>query len=197
MTTAAKPPSTSTPAGSRPTIFPATSSRKCNSASTTASGTAHSRKRGVECTVEGRTPIERKITMNNHYNGTFLEPWGERSQRGYGIEVLGAVRSRAGHGRVRRPDGEAGRAARSRAGSHLQRPFGRAANRGRRRRRWKPSSPGTPLASRIASSNVDHPAGGLVLLRPGTSEIEVLYKGSVSNPSPSGRGQGVGKRSLR
>ena len=49
---------------------------------------AHSRKRGVECTVEGETPIKRKITMNNHYNGTFLEPWGERSQRGYGVEVL-------------------------------------------------------------------------------------------------------------
>jgi predicted dehydrogenase len=48
----------------------------------------HSRKRGVECTVEGRTPIDRKISINNHYNGTFLEPWGERSQRGYGIEVL-------------------------------------------------------------------------------------------------------------
>ena len=48
----------------------------------------HSHKRGVECTVEGRTPIERKISMNNHYNGTFVEPWGERSQRGYGIEVL-------------------------------------------------------------------------------------------------------------
>ncbi|MDZ4781322.1 MAG: Gfo/Idh/MocA family oxidoreductase [Planctomycetia bacterium] len=48
----------------------------------------HSRKRGVECTIEGRTPHERKITLNNHYNGTFLEPWGERSQRGYGIEVL-------------------------------------------------------------------------------------------------------------
>lgn len=48
----------------------------------------HSRKRGVECTVEGETPIQRKITMNNHYNGTFLEPWGERSQRGYGVEVL-------------------------------------------------------------------------------------------------------------
>ena len=26
--------------------------------------------------------------MNNHYNGTFLEPWGERSQRGYGIETI-------------------------------------------------------------------------------------------------------------
>jgi len=49
---------------------------------------AHSRKRGIECTVEGETPIKRKITMNNHYNGTFLEPWGERSQRGYGVEVL-------------------------------------------------------------------------------------------------------------
>jgi len=48
----------------------------------------HSRKRGVECTIEGRTPFENKITMNNHYNGTFLEPWGERSQRGYGVEVI-------------------------------------------------------------------------------------------------------------
>jgi len=26
--------------------------------------------------------------MNNHYNATFLEPWGERSQRGYGMEVI-------------------------------------------------------------------------------------------------------------
>jgi predicted dehydrogenase len=49
---------------------------------------AHQRKRGVEVTVEGRTPVELKITPNHHYNGTFLEPWGERSQRGYGIEVL-------------------------------------------------------------------------------------------------------------
>jgi D-galacturonate reductase len=48
----------------------------------------HSRKRGVECTVEGRTPIDIKNSMNNHYNGSFLEPWGERSQRGYGIEVI-------------------------------------------------------------------------------------------------------------
>jgi D-galacturonate reductase len=48
----------------------------------------HSRKRGVELTVEGETPISRKTTLNNHYNGEFLEPWGERTQRGYGIEVL-------------------------------------------------------------------------------------------------------------
>jgi predicted dehydrogenase len=49
---------------------------------------AHQRKRGVELTVEGRTPGELKITPNHHYNGAFLEPWNERSQRGYGIEVL-------------------------------------------------------------------------------------------------------------
>jgi len=49
---------------------------------------AHQRKRGVEVTIEGRTPGELKVTPNHHYNGTFLEPWGERSQRGYGIEVL-------------------------------------------------------------------------------------------------------------
>jgi D-galacturonate reductase len=49
---------------------------------------AHQRKRGVEVCVEGRTPNELKNTPNHHYNGTFLEPWGERSQRGYGIEIL-------------------------------------------------------------------------------------------------------------
>lgn len=49
---------------------------------------AHQRKRGVELTVEGRTPHDLKNTPNYHYNGSFLEPWGERSQRGYGIEVI-------------------------------------------------------------------------------------------------------------
>jgi D-galacturonate reductase len=48
----------------------------------------HGRKRGVELTVEGETPTTRKTTLNNHYNGEFLEPWDERSQRGYGVEVL-------------------------------------------------------------------------------------------------------------
>ncbi|MDB5313812.1 MAG: gfo/Idh/MocA family oxidoreductase [Gemmataceae bacterium] len=49
---------------------------------------AHQRKRGVELTVENRTPGELKNTPNYHYNSTFLEPWGERSQRGYGVEVI-------------------------------------------------------------------------------------------------------------
>lgn len=49
---------------------------------------AHQRKRGVELTVEDRSPGEYKYTPNHHYNGSFLEPWGERSQRGYGIEII-------------------------------------------------------------------------------------------------------------
>lgn len=49
---------------------------------------SHQRKRGVELTVENRTPSELKNTPNYHYNATFLEPWGERSQRGYGIEII-------------------------------------------------------------------------------------------------------------
>ena len=48
----------------------------------------HSRKRGIELTVEGKTPVEMKTTINTHYNGKALEPWGQRSQRGYGIEVI-------------------------------------------------------------------------------------------------------------
>lgn len=49
---------------------------------------AHSRRRGVECTIEGQTPLVTKITLNNHYNGQFVEPDGRRTQRGYGLEVL-------------------------------------------------------------------------------------------------------------
>jgi D-galacturonate reductase len=49
---------------------------------------AHQRKRGVEATIEGRSPGEYKYTPNHHYNAEFVEPWGERSQRGYGLEVI-------------------------------------------------------------------------------------------------------------
>jgi D-galacturonate reductase len=48
----------------------------------------HSRKRGVECVVEEESPLKIKNTLNNHYNAPFIEPWGARSERGYGIEVI-------------------------------------------------------------------------------------------------------------
>lgn len=49
---------------------------------------AHQRKRGVEMAIEDRTPNQLKNTPNYHYNGSFLEPWDKRSQRGYGLEVI-------------------------------------------------------------------------------------------------------------
>jgi D-galacturonate reductase len=49
---------------------------------------AHQRKRGVEATIEGRSPHEYKYTPNHHYNAAFVEPWGGRGQRGYGLEVI-------------------------------------------------------------------------------------------------------------
>jgi predicted dehydrogenase len=49
---------------------------------------ASQRRRGVEMTVEGRTPTEVKETPNHHYSTAFVEPWGARSRRGYGIEIL-------------------------------------------------------------------------------------------------------------
>ncbi len=48
----------------------------------------HSRTRGVELTIEGKTPTALKTTINTHYNGVAIEPWGERTQRGYGVEIL-------------------------------------------------------------------------------------------------------------
>lgn len=49
---------------------------------------AHQRKRGVELAVEGLSPHDVKNTPNHHYNAAFLEPWGERTHRGYGIETI-------------------------------------------------------------------------------------------------------------
>ena len=49
---------------------------------------AHQRKRGVELTIEGRTPGEVKATPNHHYNAELMEPWGETTRRGYGVEAV-------------------------------------------------------------------------------------------------------------
>jgi len=152
---------------------------------------AHSRKRGVECTVEGRTPTERKITMNNHYNGTFVEPWGERSQRGYGIEVLERfVREVATveHGGPASDRTARLQAARALAYNDLS---------ADRQTIAAVQAMEAILARHAAGEpncvvDVDHRDGGLVLLRPGSAKREVLYAGSVKSPSPSGRGQGEG-----
>ncbi len=137
----------------------------------------HSRRRGVECTVEGKTPLELKITLNNHYNATFLEPWGERSQRGYGVEVIERF---------------------AREVAYVE--FGQEGDRQTRLEEMRRLTYNDLSADRqvVAAVHaleailerraqgepdcvvrVNDDRGGLVLYRPGRTEPEVLYEGRV------------------
>jgi predicted dehydrogenase len=139
---------------------------------------AHQRKRGVELTVEGRSPGEFKITPNYHYNGTFLEPWGVRAQRGYGLEVLERFFEEVAFvefggpadARSRRLEAMRGLAYNDMNGDRNVVAIVQATEailnehaRGR---------PG-------ACVRVNERAGGLVLLTPGSSEVRVLHENRV------------------
>lgn len=138
----------------------------------------HSRKRGVECTVEGRTPLERKISINNHYNGEFLEPWQERSQRGYGIEVLERFAREVAEVEFAGPE--------SQRDERLKRAWSLAYNDLAADRQTVATVQAMEaiLARHAAGTpncmvNVNDPKGGLVLYTPGKAEPEVLYEPQV------------------
>ena len=140
---------------------------------------AHSRRRGIECTVEERTPLLRKVHINNHYNGQFLEPWGERSQRGYGIEVLERFVREVATVEFGGPAGE--RSARLAAARELSYNDLSAD----RQVVAAVQAMEAILAKHVAGTpncvvEIDHKLGGLVLLAPGKSEPDVLYSGKVN-----------------
>jgi predicted dehydrogenase len=139
----------------------------------------HSRKRGIECTIEGSTPFKRKTTMNNHYNGTFVEPWGARSQRGYGIEVIERFARELAFV-------EHGGSASDRT-SRLEQVRKLSYNDLAADRQTVAAVQAMEaiLAKHVAGTpncvvEIDHKAGGLVLLKPGSNEQEVLYSGRVN-----------------
>ncbi|MDZ4685164.1 MAG: Gfo/Idh/MocA family oxidoreductase [Planctomycetaceae bacterium] len=139
---------------------------------------AHSRKRGVECTVEGRTPFTLKTTMNNHYNGTFVEPWGERSQRGYGIEVLERFAREAAYVEFAGPQSERGQRLRE------MQSLGYNDLSADRQTVAAVQALEAILARHAAGEpdcvvRVNETHGGLVLYRPGHAEPVVLYAGRV------------------
>jgi D-galacturonate reductase len=140
---------------------------------------AHSRKRGIECTVEDRTPFQRKININNHYNGVFLEPWNERSQRGYGIEVLQRFAREVANVEFGGPPADRPKrlaAARELSYNDIS---------ADRQVVAAVQAMEAILAKHVAGTpncivEIDHPLGGLVLLPPGKSEPEVLYSDRVN-----------------
>ena len=138
----------------------------------------HSRKRGVECTVEGKTPFDMKISMNNHYNGTFVEPWGERSQRGYGVEVIERFVRELANVKFGGPDAEFGdrlAAAQALAYNDLSADRQTVAAVHALEAILDKAAAGEP----DCVARINDPAGGLVLYRPTSAEPDVLYEGQV------------------
>ena len=138
----------------------------------------HSRRRGVECTIEGKTPNEMKTSMNNHYNGTFAEPHGERSQRGYGVEVIERF--------VREVAFVEYGGANDQRGERLAQMRGLTYNDVSADRQVVATVQAMEaiLARHAAGTpncvvNVNDDRGGLVLYAPGKSEPEVLYEPRV------------------
>ena len=139
---------------------------------------AHQRKRGVEMTIENRTPAELKITPNHHYNGSFLEPWGERSQRGYGIEIIQKFFEEVAYVEFAGlPALRAERLGQMRALQYN--------DIGADRNTVAIVQAMEALLERQAQGQpgcvveVNSSRGGLVLLTPGKADVTVLYQGSV------------------
>lgn len=139
---------------------------------------AHQRKRGVEIAVEDRSPGEFKYTPNHHYNGTFIEPWGEASQRGYGIEILRRFFEEVAFVEHGGPPAE--RIKRLQATRNLD-----YNDLAADRRCVATVQALEAILARHAQGQpggqvtVNDPRGGLVLQMPGRQEAEVLYEGRV------------------
>ena len=138
----------------------------------------HSRKRGVELTIEGRTPHEFKNTPNHHYNAACLEPWGERTQRGYGIEAIERFVREVAFVEFGGPPAE--------RNARLMQTRGLAYNDLSAERQTVAAVQAVEaiLARYVAGTpdclvRINDPYGGLVLYRPAVAEPIVLYAGSV------------------
>jgi D-galacturonate reductase len=135
---------------------------------------AHQRKRGVEVTVEGRSPGEFKYTPNHHYNAATLEPTGQRSQRGYGVEIIRRFFEEVAFVEFAGPKGERpGRLQAMRALAYNDLSADRATVAAVQALEAILARHAAGFPNAVVS--VDDPLGGLVLRLPGRTEPEVLY----------------------
>lgn len=132
----------------------------------------------MECTVEEKTPFELKNSMNNHFNATFIEPWNERSQRGYGIEVIEQFAKEVAEIEFGGPESE------RQARLEKIRSLGYNDLSADRQTVATVQALEAILEHQAAGDpdcvvRVNDEKGGLVLYRPGSDEAEVLYDGTV------------------
>src|SRR5262249_23559335 len=105
-------------------------------------------------------------------NGTFVEPWGERSQRGYGIEILRKFFEEVAFVEFGGPAGERGqRLNRMRGVTCNDGAAGRNTGGGGEGREAVLPRPPARLPGRVGKGW----AGGVVLRVPGKPEVDVLY----------------------
>jgi predicted dehydrogenase len=130
---------------------------------------AHQRKRGVELTIEGITPVERK---------TNIKPWNARTQRGYGIEAIERFVEEVALIEFAGPISE--RAARLDSLRQLDfselgadRPTVAAVQA------MEAILERHAVGSPDSVVHVNHPLGGLVLFEAGRSDPDVLYRPAV------------------
>jgi hypothetical protein len=139
---------------------------------------AHQRKRGVEVTVEELSPAKVKYTPNHHYNGTFVEPWGQRSQRGYGVEILRRFFEEVAyveHGGS--PEGRTARLKEMRALAYSDVSADRATVAAVQAMEAVLAEHARGRPGGVVT--VNGPSGGLALRLPGVAEPAVLYPGAV------------------
>ena len=158
--------------GSRRTIFRVTSNKRFNSASTTACGTATVASGGSNAPSKAHA-APRKITINNHYNGTFLEPWNERRSGAMASRCSIALPAKWPRWNLAAPRPSARRGW-PRHERSLQRLVGRPTDRGLRAGDGSHSGGDMPSARRIAWCESTTP-WRLVLYAPGSAEPEILY----------------------
>ncbi|HEX6962768.1 MAG TPA: hypothetical protein VF175_12935, partial [Lacipirellula sp.] len=124
------------------------------------------------------TPLTLKNTLNNHYNAAVLEPWGERAQRGYGVEVIERFMREVAQVEFGHPAED--RSVRIQAARRLS-----YNDLGSDRQVVAAVQAMEAILARHAAGapectvEVNGPLGGLVLHAPGRAEPEILYAPAV------------------
>ena len=138
----------------------------------------HSRRRGVECTIEEETPLAAKISLNNHYSTEFLEPWNQRSYQGYGIDAIEQFFMEAADVEFGGPDSDREiRLARSRELLYNDLSADRQVVAAIQAMEWILEKHALGEPGGVVKVNSSH--GGLALFIPGVAEPDILYKDTV------------------